>query len=59
MLWAIYYERNSTVINVVDELIAFHIKSEFSEGLGVQDAINKAKQRGTPVKVFFTILPNS
>jgi len=47
-----YYQRNSLVVEAIDELIAFHIISESSQGLGVNDTIQKAKQKGIPVKVF-------
>ena len=47
-----YYERNSEVVNASDRLIAFHIKSESSEGSGTLDTINRAKQKGIPVKVY-------
>lgn len=47
-----YYERNSRVVDASDELVAFHIKSEKSEGMGTMDTIDKAKAKGIPVKVF-------
>jgi len=47
-----YYERNLEVVKASDELTAFHIKSELSEGLGTQDTINKAKEKGIPVNVY-------
>lgn len=43
-----YYERNSEIINIADELVAFQV----DESLGTQDAINKAIKRGIPVKIF-------
>lgn len=43
-----YYKRNSKVIESADELIAFHV----NKSAGTQDAINKAKKRGIPVKRF-------
>ncbi|MEI8067406.1 MAG: hypothetical protein WCG91_00445 [Candidatus Shapirobacteria bacterium] len=43
-----YYERNSEVVNASDELMAFQVNN--SEG--VQDTINKAKEKGIPVKLF-------
>jgi hypothetical protein len=46
-----YYERNLEVVNASDELIAFHIRSKQSEGLGTQDTIEKAKQKGIHVKI--------
>ncbi len=48
-----YYKRNSAVVDASDELVAFRVKSEFSEGLGVKDTIDKAKQAGIPVKVLY------
>lgn len=45
---AAYYERNSDVVNAADELIAFQV----NKSLGTQDAINKAKEKGIPIKVF-------
>ena len=47
-----YYERNSKIVEASDELIAFHIKTEASQGLGTMDTIEKAKAKGIPVKVF-------
>src|SRR3989338_4980118 len=40
-----YYQRNSLVVEAIDELIAFHIISESSQGLGVNDTIQKANQK--------------
>lgn len=52
-----YYERNSKVVEVSDELIAFHIKTNESEGLGTMDTVKKAKTKGIPVKIFsYTLL---
>ncbi len=47
-----YFQRNSAVVEAADELVAFHIKTELSEGTGTQDTINKAKQKGLPVKIL-------
>jgi len=47
-----YYERNSKVVELSDELVAFRIKTELSEGMGIADAIEKAHKKGIPVKVF-------
>lgn len=47
-----YYERNSKVVAASDELVAFHIKTRESEGAGTRDTIDKAKQKGIPVKIF-------
>jgi tRNA A37 threonylcarbamoyladenosine dehydratase len=46
-----YYERNSRVVEASDELIAFHIRTEKSEGKGTMDAIEKAKAKGIPLKI--------
>lgn len=43
-----YYERNSAVVEIVDELMAFHV----NESPGVIDTIEKARKKGMPVKVF-------
>jgi predicted Rossmann fold nucleotide-binding protein DprA/Smf involved in DNA uptake len=43
-----YYQRNMEVIKASNELLAFHV----NRSAGTQDAINKAKQRGIPVKIF-------
>jgi len=42
-----YFQRNSQIIEVADELLAFHVNN--SEG--VQDAIDKAKALGKPVEL--------
>lgn len=47
-----YYERNSRIVEISDELVAFRVKTEASEGLGTADTIEKARKRGIPVKVF-------
>lgn len=47
-----YYERNSKIIEASDELIAFRVKTEASPGAGTSDTIEKAKIKGTPVKLF-------
>lgn len=41
-----YYERNSAVIEVADELEVFHV----NESLGTQDAFDKARVKGIPVR---------
>jgi hypothetical protein len=48
----IYYQRNTDVVNASDELVAFRVRSEQSEGLGTADAIEKAKVKGIPVQLF-------
>ncbi|HPT65724.1 MAG TPA: hypothetical protein PK257_00240 [Candidatus Woesebacteria bacterium] len=43
-----YYRRNSEVVNASDELLAFQV----NQSQGTQDTIDKAKEKGIPVKVF-------
>jgi hypothetical protein len=43
-----YYLRNTEVMNSSDEILAFQVNNS----LGTQDAIDKARQQGIPVKVF-------
>ncbi len=43
-----YFERNMQVVNAADELLAFHVNGSD----GVQDTINKAREKGIPVKVI-------
>ena len=43
-----YYQRNSEVINASDELLAFQVNNS----QGTEDTINKAKEKGIPVKIF-------
>lgn len=47
-----YYKRNLAVAEASDELIAFRVISEKSEGLGTIDTVKKAKTKGIPIKVF-------
>jgi len=47
-----YYERNLAVVKESDELIAFRVKTTESESMGTADTIEKARQKGIPVKVF-------
>jgi len=51
-----YYERNSRIVEASDELIAFRIKTEASEGMGTADTVEKARKRGIRVKVFNYII---
>lgn len=48
-----YYERNFRVVEASDELVAFRVKSEASESMGTADAVEKARAKGIPVKLFF------
>lgn len=43
-----YFSRTCSVIDCADELIAFHVNNS----KGTQDAINQAKKKGIPVKIF-------
>lgn len=43
-----YYERNQQVVNASDELIAFQV----NESKGTQDAIDRARVKGIPVKIY-------
>lgn len=45
---ATYYERNTAVLNASDEILAFRV----TDSGGTQDTIDKAKEKGTPVKEF-------
>ena len=47
-----YYRRNTDVVNALDELVAFQVRSEQSEGLGTADAVGKARAKGIPVQLF-------
>ena len=47
-----YYKRNLKIVEASDELVAFHIKTEASEGLGTADTIEKAKLKNIPVKLY-------
>ncbi len=47
-----YYKRNQRVIDASDELIAFHIKTKDSDGLGVMDTVEKARVKNIPVKIY-------
>jgi len=40
------------VVAASDELIAFRIKTELSEGMGTHDTVKKAEENGIPVKVY-------
>ena len=47
-----YYERDTRVVQASEALIAFHIQTPESKGLGTRDTIRKAQKRGIPVKIF-------
>ena len=47
-----YYRRNLEVVNASDELLAFQV----NESQGTQDTIDKAKEKGIPVKIFSYVL---
>ena len=48
----LYYGRNRDIVEASDELIAFRVKTEASEGLGTRDTIEKARAKGIPVNIF-------
>jgi|SRR5680860_715771 len=54
----VYYQRNSDIIVVSDELVAFRVKSEKSKGRGTLDAVRKARKKGIPVQLFQYDLTN-
>jgi len=43
-----YFNRNSEIVNSADELIAFRVTNSG----GTEDTINKAREKGIPVKEF-------
>ena len=43
-----YYERNTEIVKLIDELYAFQV----NDSLGTEDTIQKAKNNGIPVKLF-------
>jgi len=43
-----YFARNTKVVELSDELLAFQV----NKSAGTQDTINKARAKGIPVKVF-------
>ena len=47
-----YYKRNSKIVDISDELVAFRVKTKASKGMGVADTVNKAKKKDIPVKLF-------
>ncbi len=47
-----YYKRNSDVAAASDEMIAFRIKTEMSEGMGTHDTVKKAEEKDMSVKVY-------
>jgi hypothetical protein len=54
-----YYERNSKIVDASDELVAFRVITEASQGEGTSDTIQKAKEKGIPVKLSEWNLTNS
>ncbi len=54
-----YYERNSEIVGVSNELVAFRVITEASKGEGTSDTVQKAKEKGIPVKLFEWNLTNS
>ena len=51
-----YYERNSKIVEMSDELIAFRVRMKESKGMGTADTIEKARKKNIEVKVFNYIL---
>jgi len=47
-----YYERNSAIVEACDELVVFRIKTAQSNGMGTADAVEKARKKGIPIKLF-------
>lgn len=47
-----YYARNQDTVNASDELVAFRVRTDVSQGLGTHDTIEKARQKGIPVQLF-------
>lgn len=47
----VYHERHSMIIGMADELIAFRVIEKVG-GSGIKDTIEKAREKGIPVKVF-------
>lgn len=47
-----YYARNTQIIEAADELIAFHVIADDTQGAGTRDIIEKAKGLQKPVKVY-------
>lgn len=45
-----YYERNSRIVENADEIHSYRVVSELSQGLGTDDAVQKARSKGKPVK---------
>lgn len=48
----IYYQRNSNIVDASDELVAFRVRTKESEGGGTADAVEKARKKGIPVRLF-------
>lgn len=47
----VYHERHSVIIGIADELIAFRVIEKVG-GAGVKDTIERAHEKGIPVKIF-------
>ncbi len=45
-----YYKRNQKVVDVADELVAFHIKTKDSYDLGTMDTVERARNKGIVIK---------
>ncbi len=46
-----YYKRNQKIVDLADELVAFHIKTKDSDGLGTMDTVERAREKGIVVKL--------
>lgn len=47
-----YYARNQDTVDASDELVAFRVRTDVSQGLGTHDTVEKARQKGMPVRLF-------
>lgn len=47
-----YFERDSSVVEASDELLAFPVRTEASASAGTNDTIGKARAKGIPVRIF-------
>lgn len=46
-----YFARNAQIVEVADELVAFHVVADDTLGEGTLDAVEKARSLGKPVRV--------
>jgi hypothetical protein len=45
------YKRNQKIVDLADELVAFHIKTKDSDGLGTMDTVERAREKDIVVKL--------